>query len=144
VRGDQGPGELAPRTVGHVHRAVHRMLKQAARQLVARNVAGDLELPSVPKSEMATLTRQQAKAMLGAAEAAIGRPWLHPLALLGVATSARLGELLALTWADVDLDTGTVRIGRSNATVRHFRCSVGGGGGRESNPPGKGRSPQRF
>jgi integrase len=118
-RKDGRLGGLALRTVGHVHRAVHRMLKQAARwQLVARNVASDLELPSVPKSEMATLTRQQATAMLQAAEAAAGRPWLYPLVLLGVATGARLGELLALTWADVDLDTGTLRIGRSRRVIR--------------------------
>jgi integrase len=48
-RRDGRPGGLAPRTVGHVHRAVHRMFKQAVRwQLVARNPAADLELPSVP------------------------------------------------------------------------------------------------
>jgi integrase len=43
--------------------------------------------------------------------------WLSSLVLLGVATGARLGELLALAWPDVDLELGTVRIGRSRQIV---------------------------
>ncbi|MBC7242350.1 MAG: site-specific integrase [Anaerolineae bacterium] len=39
--------------------------------------------------------------------------WLYPLFLLAVATGARLGELLALTWEDVDLNAGTLTIRRS-------------------------------
>jgi hypothetical protein len=46
-RRDGKPGGLHPRTVGHVHRALHRMLKQAVRwQLIATNPAADLELPT--------------------------------------------------------------------------------------------------
>ena len=37
--------------------------------------------------------------------------------MLGAATGARRGELLALSWADVDLDAGTVRIARSVGLV---------------------------
>jgi integrase len=123
-RRDGRPGGLAPRTVGHVHRTVHRALRQAVRwQLLARNPASDLELPTVPKSEMVTLTREQARALLGAAKA---RPLMYWLVLLGVATGARLGELLALRWADVDLDAGAVRVGRSRRIV---------GGRMEVKPP---------
>jgi integrase len=123
-RRDGRPGGLAPRTVGHVHRTVHRALRQAVRwQLLARNPASDLELPTVPKSEMVTLTRDQARALLDAAKA---RPLMYWLVLLGVATGARLGELLALRWADVDLDAGAVRIGWSRRIV---------GGRMEVKPP---------
>jgi integrase len=111
-RRDGRPGGLKPRTVGHVHRAIHRMLKQAVRwRLIAINPASDLELPTQP---MVTLTVEQARALLKAARP---RPWLHALILLGVATGARLGELLALQWADINLDQGTVRIGRSRRIV---------------------------
>jgi integrase len=114
-RRDGRPGGLAPRTVGHVHRALHRMLKQATRwQLIARNPATDLELPSVPKSERVTLTRDQVGILRAAAEQ---RPLMRNLVLLGVATGARLGELLALAWPDVDLEQGTMRIGRSRRIV---------------------------
>jgi integrase len=92
------------------------MLKQAARwQLIARNPAADLELPSVPKSEMVTLTREQAGRLLKVAER---RPLMRLLVMLGVASGARLGELPALCWTDVDLDAGTVRIGWSRRFVK--------------------------
>jgi integrase len=113
-RRDGRAGGLSPRTVGHVHRCVHRMLKQALRwRLLAYNPAADLELPSVAPAPMVTLTHEQARALLGAAQG-----WMYTLVLLGLATGARLGELLALRWVDVDLDTGTVRIGRSLRVVR--------------------------
>jgi integrase len=114
-RRDGRPGGLSPRTVGHVHRTIHRALRQAVRwQLLARNPASDLELPTVPKAEMVTLTREQARVLL---EAAAERSWLHTLVLLGVATGARLGELLALRWDGVDLDEGAARIGASRRIV---------------------------
>ncbi len=114
-RRDGRPGGLSPRTVGHVHRALHLALRQATRwRLLAINPAYDLELPTVPKSEMVTLTREQASALL---ERALGRPLMHMLVLLGVATGARLGELLALRWSHVDLDQGTLRIGWSRRIV---------------------------
>ncbi len=49
---------------------------------------------------MVTLSREQAAALLKAAER---RPLVRVLVTLGVATGARLGELLALRWQDVDL-----------------------------------------
>ena len=63
---------------------------------------------------MVTLTRDQAAKLL---EAARRRPLMRTLVTLGVATGARLGELLALTWPDIDLQAGTLRIGRSRRIV---------------------------
>jgi integrase len=118
-RRDGRPGGLHPRTVGHVHRVVHRVLKQAVRwRLLSVNPAADLELPTVPSSEMVTLDREQAGRLLEAAER---RPLMRWLVLLGLATGARLGELLALRWADVDLDAGTVRIGHSRRNLKGRR-----------------------
>jgi len=114
-RRDGKPGGLKSRTVGHVHRALHRMLRQAVRwRLIALNPANDLELPAVVDEPMVTLTHQQARMLL---QAARPRRWLYVLILLGVATGARLGELLALRWTEVDLERGTVRIGRSRRVV---------------------------
>jgi integrase len=115
-RRDGRPGGLAPRTVGHVHRTVHRALRQAVRwQLLSRNVASDLELPTVTAPRMATLDHDQARRLLAAVETAPA--WLRLLVVLGLALGCRRGELLALRWADVDLDEGTVRVGRSARIV---------------------------
>ena len=117
IRKDSLPPGLSPRMVGHVHRAMHRMLKQAVRwELVSRNVASYLaeDLPSVPTRQMVTLTGEQAGALLRAAE---NRPLMRSLVLLGVATGARLGELLALRWDHVDLEAGTLKIGWSRRVV---------------------------
>jgi integrase len=61
---------------------------------------------------MITITQEQARELLVAAEGT----WKHTMVLLALATGARLGELLALRRADVDLDAGThfgsaVRVG---------------------------------
>lgn len=92
------------------------MLKQAVRwRLLALNPASNLELPAVVDEPMVTLTHRQARALL---QAARPRRWLSVLVLLGVAAGARLGELLALRWSDVDLAQGTVRIGWSRRIVQ--------------------------
>lgn len=41
------------------------------------------------------------------------RHWLHPLWAFLVASGCRLGEALGLTWADVDLEAGTVAVRRN-------------------------------
>jgi integrase len=91
---DGRPGGLAPGTVEHVHRAVHRSLRQAVRwRLVPRNPATDLAeegLSSIPRSDMVTLSRDHAAILLKEAQQ---RPLMRSLAMLGVATGARLGEL---------------------------------------------------
>jgi integrase len=66
----------------------------------------------VPASAMVTLTAKQGRELLKQAEG-----WLHTLVMLGAATGARRGELLALRWSEVNLDAGTVRIARSVVLV---------------------------
>ena len=108
-----GAGGLHPRTIGHVHRVLHRALKQAVQwHLVARNVCEAVEPPKVTADPMVTLTPAQARQLLEHADG-----WLYHLVLLAVASGARRGELLALRWADLDLDAGTVRIARSVGLV---------------------------
>ncbi|HEX9342334.1 MAG TPA: site-specific integrase, partial [Actinomycetota bacterium] len=44
---------------------------------------------------------------------------MRSLVMLGVATGARLGELLALRWDHVDLEAGTLKIGWSRRVVNN-------------------------
>jgi integrase len=111
---DGRPGGLSARTVRNIHKTVHRMLHQAVRwRLLAVNPATDLELPPVVEPQMVTLDHAQARRLLEVAASPRRAGWWAPLLLLAVATGARRGELLALRWADLDLDAGTATISRT-------------------------------
>ena len=101
---------LAPRTAGHAHRVLGRALREAeVSGLIVRNVARLVRPPRVPHQEMQTLSAEQARMLI--AEAASGR--LGALYVVALASGARLGELLALRWQDVDLERAAIRITRS-------------------------------
>jgi len=106
---DGGAG-LSPRTVGHVHRVVHKALSVArGLGLVARNVASEATTPRVTETEIEILNEEQVGAVLGKLR---GRA-LYPLVVVALATGMRRGEILALRWNDLDLVAGTCRIDES-------------------------------
>lgn len=116
---------LAPRTVGHVHRVLHRALRDAVRWgLVTVNVCDAVDPPRVRRTEIRALTPGQARRLLGAA----AEDPLEALYVLALTSGLRQGELLALKWADVDLDAGKARIQR---TVRRIPGAVIADGRRE-------------
>ena len=103
-------GGLSPRTVGHAHRILGRALRMAEETgLIGRNVCRLVHPPRVPRAEMATLTAEQVRTLIHAAD---GSP-LHALYALALSSGARRGELLGLRWSDVDLNTGSIRITRT-------------------------------
>jgi len=77
--------------------------------VIGNNPVTSAEPPRVQRTEIEILTADQIKAVL---EALPGRP-LYPVALIGLATGMRRGEIAALRWADVDLDGGKIRVERS-------------------------------
>jgi integrase len=105
----------APRSVRHLHALLHNALKQADRWgLVPRNVATLARPPNAPRHEISTLTAEQVRTLLAAAEG----DRLEALYVLAISTGMRQGELLALRWSDVDLDRGAVQIRRSVAYTK--------------------------
>ncbi len=98
---------LAPATVCRAHAALRAALKQALRwQLIPSNPASLVTPPRVEHREMAALDPDQARRFLNAAR---GTP-LEALWVLAVTTGLRQGELLALQWAEVDLEGASVRV----------------------------------
>lgn len=101
---------LAPRTIGHVHRVLHRALGLANRWgVVQQNVAALVTPPRVASIELELLTPAQAQAML---QELRGRS-VYPAFVVALATGMRRGELLALRWRDVDLDGAVLRVEQS-------------------------------
>jgi len=109
--GREGKG-LHPRTVLHTHRALHAALASAERLgLVARNVARNVALPSVPASTSVdnVWTTEELKAFLESSASEL----YYPAFVLAATTGMRRGEIAALRWVDLDLDSGVLRVEQS-------------------------------
>jgi integrase len=106
---------LAPRTVRYVHTILHAALAYAARKnLVARNVA---QLADPPKSSSASRplvwTPQQLQGFLEH----VAADRLAALWLVLATTGLRRGEVLGLSWRDVDFDQRRLTIRRALVQV---------------------------
>jgi len=98
---------LSPKTVGNCHAALHKALSQAARwRLVPANVADLVDPPRVPQHQMKALSPDDARQVLATA----ADDPLEALWRLAITCGLRLGELLALRWSEVDLDSGTLSV----------------------------------
>jgi integrase len=101
-----GKGGLSPRTVRHIHRILKQALSQAVRwEMIARNPA-DVDPPRVERKQMQTLDADQTIELIEAAR----RSALFIPVLLGALCALRRGEITALRWKSIDLDTGQLSV----------------------------------
>jgi integrase len=108
-RRDGRPGGLSPRTRRHIHRIFKSALARAVElQVLARNPADAFKkrLPKVECREMATHSTDQSSQLLEA----IKHTRVYWPVLLAVSTGMRRGEVLALRWRNVDLESATLRV----------------------------------
>jgi integrase len=100
---------LSPRSITHC-RAVLRVAPQRALKdgLVGQNVAKLVDVPRQAEKRVRALGPDDARRIL----AAFAGDDFEPLIVLALATGMRQGELLGLSWEDVDLDVGGVRVRR--------------------------------
>jgi integrase len=97
----------SPRTVAYMRAVLRQALGQAERWgLVPRNVAKLADAPRVPRREVHPLDPTEARAFLGA----ITGDRMEALYVTALGTGLRQGELLGLSWRDVDLEAGTIRV----------------------------------
>ena len=95
------------RTVRLCHSVLHRSLGQATKwNLIPRNPASLVDPPKVPQKEFRPLSPEQAGRLLEAAEG----DRFYALYVLAITCGLRQGELLGLTWENVDLDKGTLQV----------------------------------
>ncbi len=105
-----GKGGLSPRTVHHMHRVLYSALVQAERwKLIARNPAALLEKRDRPKIERKPVTTIDAPTTAAVLDAARERRLFIPL-LLGSLCGLRRGEITALRWKSIDLETGQLAV----------------------------------
>jgi integrase len=103
---------LAAQTIRHARSTLRRALHDAQRDgLVNRNVAALARPPRLERREMRALTRTDVGRLV---DATADDP-LGPFFAIAVATGLRQGELLGLTWTDVDLEARSLTVRRSLA-----------------------------
>ena len=101
---------LSASTIQKVHAVLHSSLKHAMRmRMIARNPSDDMALPKIRRREMTALSDEQIGKLLEAAEGTSVAVPLLCLLTLGV----RRGELLGLTWPDIDFEQGQIAVRRT-------------------------------
>lgn len=110
-----GKGGLSHQTVLHHHRVLDCALKWAVKwQILARNPADFVDAPKAPHREMKALDQDGTVRLLATAE---GTRLYLPV-LIAVTTGMRLGEILGLSWDDVDLKSGVLQVRRALQETR--------------------------
>ena len=104
----------ASRTIRGVVQTLNLVLRQAmADGLVERNVAALVRLPQLVSKEPQHFTAEQVRRFLDVAK----EDELGSLYGVALGTGLRRGELLALTWRDIDLDKGLARVRRAKTAA---------------------------
>jgi integrase len=102
---------LSVGSVRRVHAVLHRALAQAMRwDWIWINPAAAANKPAEEPTELRPPTPAQVNALLAHAAA---YPAFHLFLVLAATTGARRGELLALRWADIDLERGSISVQRA-------------------------------
>ena len=115
---------LSGKTALNVHRVLRQALQRALRLgLMARNVTDVVSAPRTERYQAPTLDLDAIRTLVNSADEA-GHGTLVRLAVM---SGLRQGELLRLTWADVDLDSGmlSVRKSKTRSGVRSVDLSAG-------------------
>jgi integrase len=108
----------SPKTIRNHHAVISAALHQGVRWgWVRTNVAEMAKPPRVSHTRAKAPSLDVVRTVIDAAERR--DPRLAPLLMLAALTGMRRGELCALRWSDVDLDTGTINVTRSVIVVPH-------------------------
>jgi integrase len=101
---------LSPKTIKEVAGVLSVSLNEAFRlEKINVNPLQRVKLPKVEHSEARSLTTDEVQKLRDACRG----DWTFTFVELALATGARRGELLALTWPDIDWLSSTVSIARS-------------------------------
>lgn len=114
----------ASSSIHQVHSIMHRALRQAEKWgWVDRNVAG---LATVPRSHVKPPTSPAVNVLAELLREASQRdPQIESVIAFAAVTGLRRGEIVALKFSDVDLDTGTLHVRRAFKTAGKSGSEIG-------------------
>ena len=107
---------LSRSTVRATHAVLNTALERARKwKLVSANVAGDATPPKAGRKPVRALTHEEAARVLSQAEAPRRNtyPGLDCIVHLALSTGLRRGEICALSFDAIDLDSGTLTVNRT-------------------------------
>ena len=106
---------LSAKTVSLIKGVLSVALNSAVRWgMIPANPCALVRMPKADKREQQALDHTETDWFLECAKTS----WIYPLLVVAAATGARRGELCALTWQDVDLETGFMSISKSVEQTR--------------------------
>jgi integrase len=113
--------EATMHTRKYVLKIVKRIFQMAVENgKLDRNPCSGLAV-RVPESEMKVLGNSEAETFLREAKATQHR--FYPIWLAALFTGCRSGELYALRWTDIDLETRTISVSRSWNSQDGYKCT---------------------
>lgn len=106
-------------TVKHVLALLRRIVRYGVKKQLSQGLTFGLEMPSVDNQVVETLNKKELSHLLKALQESEDTQVSH-LMLLALYTGMRKGELLRLSWNDVDLENGfvTIRAPKGGKTSR--------------------------
>ncbi len=115
IHRDTKGAELAERSVRSCYHVIRMALERAIKDgLIKKNPILGVKLPPPEQKEMKILSGEEIQRFLLQAKA----EGMYELFLLELTTGMRQGEILALTWDDLNFETGELRISKADRTCR--------------------------
>ena len=106
---------LSPETVRGIYNIIHDCLNKAVKNgLMIKNVADDITLPKIIKKEIRVFTVYEQELFIEEAK----KIYSGEVFIFNLGTGLRIGELLALSWNDVNFNEEIIRIKRTLNIVK--------------------------
>lgn len=100
---------LSASAVRHIHVVLHSCLNQAVKDhLISFNPCENCRIPKLQRKEMVVLPTEKVGAYLEVSK----QMGVYPIFLLELTSGLRRGELLALQWSDLDVNTGILNVNK--------------------------------
>lgn len=114
-------GGLAPKTIKNVHIALHRALEEAVNNdLIMKNPLKGVTLPKQVSKPIEILSLEEQKKLI---EKCFDHPWGRAI-FVTLFSGMRLGEVLGLTWKDIDFKNNYISISKEVGRIQNFDPNI--------------------
>lgn len=112
---------LSPATIKRIFAVLHGALKQAVyNEIIFKNPAEQATLPKQNPKTIEVFSIEQQQRFLASAKESN----LYAAFLVNLDSGLRRGELLALTWKDVDFENGIITVNKNIVTTKNRKLNI--------------------